>query len=550
MPHQPGHEQEVVDTSTFTEEQQILFDEAAALAPEATQVTSTGAINAEVLNDQTPLQTIQAEAPPITGENVPIPEPSPAPEPVAEDTSFAGTTNQLVQDLLADSGLGAEIAQTTTELTEESGLTGLQKTSEDLFRRAQSLQLKSQDLGLQVGEAAQRIVQESEGRGRTLRAIGGLTESAQRKVNLKRAEVRGDLLETVATLNAVQGRITTARAQIADAIEAKFGVRIAERQAKIDNLNIIQSSGVLTREENKRAEAQKIIQEKERVELEEQKATATAVKNLTLNNASIIANLPNGGEILQQLLGAETEAEWLKIATDSGVFKALPPSVTDKLKEDLLRVQLAKANLDFSQAQKAANNATPPGVLQALSDDQRSAYFKLVDKYEANSKDFFKVRDAFTRITASAEDPSPAGDVAVVFNYMKMLDPGSVVRESEFALAASTGSLNEALKNKFGKIATGEILGFTRDDFVDRATKLFDAALKQQEALNNTFEDRAFKFGIPAGNVTRSIDVLNRPSDVDGLDSSDISEIDEILGVDPNTGLFEETALFNLFPNL
>ena len=65
---------------------------------------------------------------------------------------------------------------------------------------------------------------------------------------------------------------------------------------------------------------------------------------------------------------------------------------------------------------------------------------KLVDKFEANSSDFFKVRDAFNRVVTSAEDPSAAGDLALIFNFMKTLDPGSVVRESEFSTAAQAGS--------------------------------------------------------------------------------------------------------------
>lgn len=41
------------------------------------------------------------------------------------------------------------------------------------------------------------------------------------------------------------------------------------------------------------------------------------------------------------------------------------------------------------------------------------------------------------RISAIAqEDASPVGDLAIIFNFMKMQDPASVVRESEFQTAA------------------------------------------------------------------------------------------------------------------
>jgi len=67
------------------------------------------------------------------------------------------------------------------------------------------------------------------------------------------------------------------------------------------------------------------------------------------------------------------------------------------------------------------------------------------------------------------------GDLALVFNFMKLLDPGSVVRESEFRAAAGAGSLGNKLQNFYDKPLTGAL--FTpevRADFVARATKFLE----------------------------------------------------------------------------
>ena len=56
------------------------------------------------------------------------------------------------------------------------------------------------------------------------------------------------------------------------------------------------------------------------------------------------------------------------------------------------------------------------------------------------TKDFGDVRTAFLKVKTAAENPSAAGDLALVFNYMKILDPGSVVREGEFQTAADATS--------------------------------------------------------------------------------------------------------------
>jgi hypothetical protein len=68
---------------------------------------------------------------------------------------------------------------------------------------------------------------------------------------------------------------------------------------------------------------------------------------------------------------------------------------------------------------------------------------------------------------------------------MKMLDPASVVRESEFAQAAVTGAWGERMKAAGQKILEGERLsGAMRGDFTKRAKMLMkrqDAQFKQSK---------------------------------------------------------------------
>jgi hypothetical protein len=87
---------------------------------------------------------------------------------------------------------------------------------------------------------------------------------------------------------------------------------------------------------------------------------------------------------------------------------------------------------------------------------------------------FPSVVSAFDRIKASSEDPSAAGDLSLIFNYMKMLDPGSVVRESEFATAQNSAGVPDRIRNMYNRVLSGERLGTEqRNDFVDRANRLF-----------------------------------------------------------------------------
>lgn len=127
---------------------------------------------------------------------------------------------------------------------------------------------------------------------------------------------------------------------------------------------------------------------------------------------------------------------------------------------------------------------------------------KLRDEFVKGAGDFVKVRDAYGRIIASAKDPSPAGDLSLIFNYMKVLDPGSTVREGEFATAQNATGVPEQVRNYFNKVISGERLGDAqRIDFVNRADMLYRQQEKFQQQNVSRYTDLAKAFGLDPANV-------------------------------------------------
>ena len=117
-------------------------------------------------------------------------------------------------------------------------------------------------------------------------------------------------------------------------------------------------------------------------------------------------------------------------------------------------------------------------------------------------KDFFQVADANARVLAAGTNPSAAGDLALIFNYMKMLDPGSTVREGEFATAQNSASVPLRIVSLYNRIVDGQRLSAPqRDDFLDRASSLFDAALGEATKTANSFERIAISAGVNVNNV-------------------------------------------------
>lgn len=138
---------------------------------------------------------------------------------------------------------------------------------------------------------------------------------------------------------------------------------------------------------------------------------------------------------------------------------------------------------------------------------QFDAENKLRDEYQSQSKTFVKVRDAFGKTQAAAQDPTAMGDIALIFGYMKMLDPDSVVREGEFATAQNAGSIPDRIRNAYNKAIEGTRLNEgQRKDMLNQARKVFNEQKRGQDKLDKTYADLSKRYGLNAENVITSYD--------------------------------------------
>lgn len=117
---------------------------------------------------------------------------------------------------------------------------------------------------------------------------------------------------------------------------------------------------------------------------------------------------------------------------------------------------------------------------------------KLRDEFVNQSREWQKVNSAYTRIKSAGMEPSAAGDRALIFNYMKMLDPTSTVRESEAATIENARGVSETIRVQWNNILKGEALTPSqRADFIDRASKLYKGGLKDQRILEKRYKGLA-----------------------------------------------------------
>lgn len=103
-------------------------------------------------------------------------------------------------------------------------------------------------------------------------------------------------------------------------------------------------------------------------------------------------------------------------------------------------------------------------------------------------KDWQAVDSAYRQINVGLDQKTAAGDLAASTKLMKLLDPSSVVRESELAMAMqATGKLDQ-LYNYANKIQTGQFLNDKqRNEFRALAKEFYNSAANQYNEKRNEY---------------------------------------------------------------
>jgi hypothetical protein len=135
------------------------------------------------------------------------------------------------------------------------------------------------------------------------------------------------------------------------------------------------------------------------------------------------------------------------------------------------------------------------------------------------NKEFGKTASQFRRVEAAVKKPSPANDIALVFSYMKMLDPTSVVRENEQATAQNAGGVPQRIRAQWNALQSGE--NFTpeqRRDFYQSAVDLYGSQLTQYQKDLEYYSGLAVRNGLNPENIVR--DISFKPAGVETVGSS------------------------------
>lgn len=108
-----------------------------------------------------------------------------------------------------------------------------------------------------------------------------------------------------------------------------------------------------------------------------------------------------------------------------------------------------------------------------------------------------EMQSAYSQITSGIRENSPAGDLTAATKFMKLLDPGSVVRESELFLAMqASGLLDRAKYYAENRIRGTKLTPTQRADFQAVADKLFAASTEAYNKKRGEYASMASAYGL------------------------------------------------------
>ncbi|MFT3955646.1 MAG: hypothetical protein QM722_15045 [Piscinibacter sp.] len=153
---------------------------------------------------------------------------------------------------------------------------------------------------------------------------------------------------------------------------------------------------------------------------------------------------------------------------------------------------------------RAAMNANRDASRGAAQDARNwTVEDRMADDFTRDTKTPQTVLGAFKNLQAIAQKPDAASDIAFIFSYMKMLDPGSVVREGEFSTAQNAAGVPDRIRNAYNAALSGQRLGpQQRADMLGTASRLAGEAQRSFDASAEQYATKAQRRNLNPENIT------------------------------------------------
>ena len=153
-----------------------------------------------------------------------------------------------------------------------------------------------------------------------------------------------------------------------------------------------------------------------------------------------------------------------------------------------------------------SNNAS--AEFESMSEDQKKWVNDQLDKIrtDKNVIKFQEAKTAFDSMSSIAKgDLSPTSSIALIFQFMKSLDPQSSVREGEYATASKAGGIPESVWQAYNNALTGTLTKEKRNMILETSRKALEGMSQSVRSVINDYETQSKLRGVQSKFITESL---------------------------------------------
>lgn len=274
-----------------------------------------------------------------------------------------------------------------------------------------------------------------------------------------------------------------------------FNQGLDRMQRGFENLgNVISRKEALEYERQRQAEQDALAEQERRARLAMQ-----------YDQAAI-----NAGINPMQGASANQRQEFINQGGATGLTGALGDAMLNRVQSER-DFQKKQREQSFNQA-KRKNDIEQLRLMNEMQKGKGEKFKPIAEiRKEINqnptARNFNTIDTSYRKIQDIAKNPSAAGDLSLVYNYMKMLDPTSTVMQGEYASAENARGIDSSIIGLYNKVKDGQFLTPSqRQDFLTQAGRLAMAQAKNYKKFLEPYEKQIAAQQLPREQVLPGYD--------------------------------------------
>lgn len=425
----------------------------------------------------------------------------------------ASTLSTSITDLLEESQTEGAYTQ---EQMDVAGVSGYEKDVQDLKNQMRTLEMEKQANDIRI-----------ENQTKTTGHISGELRKNERDTAIR-------TLTLSAQLQAKQGSLTLALNQAQRAVDLKYKPIKDKLEVLREQYNM--NKDALERIDKKQADALKEKLDKWKVDMDNKKKLESDINSIALKAAEGGASM----SVVTAIQGAKTYIEAIGLASgflDTNLQIKLAELAAKGLSEEesselLSPTEAAALGVPYGTTKGEAFGQTPKETLTGT--EKINKEIDLSNKFESYAKpskaaltQVNLINSSWNQIKDKDQEGINAASQGILVTFQKILDPTSVVRESEYARSGAGQSLLSRMQGMYDKMAYGGA-GVTKEglkEFVDAANAFSQGYKDSVLDYAKRIETQADNYGLDINNILTPdvLDILekSKPEEINYTDAID-----------------------------